>query len=286
MKDRNIALLFRHDQDNINFVSATLVGAYVFLNMTLLPFIFYPSKNFYEKKYTKIAILLFLIGVLVVTNVSCRTGVLIPIICLLIYVITGKGFFKKLFYIIITCALLFVILYATGLIGSINHSLLFERFSNDMITENDIGGVPLPRLFRWNACLKGMLVYPLGGEKQYIAGSYAHNLWLDTGWKVGIIPLIPLLIFTIIFIIQNIKLYNNHFVTNKMKMLLLSISLGLIFQFSVEPVMEGLFNLFCFWCFYCPLIENVDNSFSEKHILVRDNFNQKKRIATPKIYSK
>lgn len=110
---------------------------------------------------------------------------------------------------------------------------------------------------------------PFGTKSKIGNLTYAHNMWLDLGKDVGIIPFAFLVIYTInsfaslVYIIKSNKISINY------KILLSSIYLGVNLNFAVEPILQGMpFYFFMFvlitglidaQVFYLKSNENVKN---------------------------
>lgn len=233
--------------------SATLIGSNMALNMAIFSVIFVKTNNKVETKYKKIAFILFIMAFITNLHSSTRTGFFISVIALFSLFIgsNAKFIFTTLLKIFIIFTLIYFSLYITGIIDWIKGLFIYSRFTVELADANIREAETIPRLFRFQYAIEGLFKYPLGGRVAYIGvGQYVHNLWLDVGWKTGVFPLIPLLVFTfsyiksIFLIIRNKE--NNYF----FKVLILSLAIGFLLGFSVEPVMEGLFKPFCLWCFF------------------------------------
>lgn len=92
-----------------------------------------------------------------------------------------------------------------------------------------------------------MLAYPYGGSK-ILQGNYAHNLWIDTINTVGIIPFYLITLYSILTMLNLIKLIKNNNIKDDIKHLLFSIYLGLSINFMLEPILEGVPYLFATMC--------------------------------------
>jgi O-antigen ligase len=125
------------------------------------------------------------------------------------------------------------------------HTAYYYRFFGEIEQSKQ-----LPRTNNWQLAFNGFFKYPLGGAKTRLTSPYAHNLWLDVGWRAGLIPLIPLLIFTCRYIISVWRINKKKYYPVFFRSVIICVCLGFLLSFSVEPVMEGLFNNFCLFCLF------------------------------------
>lgn len=91
--------------------------------------------------------------------------------------------------------------------------------------------------------LVSLLENPLGGLN---ASVYFHNMWLDAGRVGGIIPALLLLLFTV----SHGAAVRSFFLSDAEepeKYLVVLLTCGLMLNFFVEPVLEGLYDSFYFF---------------------------------------
>lgn len=71
---------------------------------------------------------------------------------------------------------------------------LDQLLSNPLLERFKEEGLDTPRYELWLKGLVGLFQYPFGGARtDFSPFDYAHNLWLDIGWYVGIVPTLILL---------------------------------------------------------------------------------------------
>ena len=99
-----------------------------------------------------------------------------------------------------------------------------------------------------------MLDYPLGGLKEE---GYYHNLWLDIGRISGIVPFFVMVAYSFLTFFHVIKLFRDKSLDKKVRYVLLSIYLGTLMSFFVEPILEGLINSFYSFTFLNGLTESL-----------------------------
>lgn len=104
----------------------------------------------------------------------------------------------------------------------------------------------------WWSFIKGNpILSPFGGRKiaLYLDKPYVHNMWLDTWWRVGIVPFICLVYITW----DSFKVMHDYAIVEQKKrnkvIVINWMLLGLMINFLVEPVLEA--NPFIF---YIPLL--------------------------------
>lgn len=96
-----------------------------------------------------------------------------------------KGKLVLLFALICLLPLLLFVVDVSGITSFLDNPY-FERFKSE--------GLDTPRYELWYKGVQGLMEYPMGGAKtDFSPYNYAHNLWLDVGWYVGIIPMLLLL---------------------------------------------------------------------------------------------
>ena len=150
----------------------------------------------------------------------------------------GNNFLKR--YIIIVLLLVIVLQLNIFRIKDIyQESLLYKRSqlkSYDSIIENS-------RFHAWGKAFLGIFENPMGGYKTDIGLNYAHNLWLDIGYAAGLIPFILFVLITLVFMMDMRKIIKSRLDLDT-KVLIYTVSISLVLNFMVEPIIEGYFNLF------------------------------------------
>ncbi|MBO0996446.1 hypothetical protein IOC57_01530 [Bacillus sp. SD075] len=241
-----------------NVISATGMNAYISLGLGLLPICFLSDK-YKSQKLKIVSIICFSAAVYTTLNLGNRTGLAIIILSsLMVIVFTGKIGMKKILrlILIIFYLLILYILYIQNFFGVKNaweNTLMYSRF-----TTSDLGDDP--RFTAWKSTFMGLFENPLGGRQTNIEIGYAHNLWLDIGYDVGILPNILLMIFTLISIISVmsfITLEHPMFV----KGLIIALYTSFFITFFVEPILQGLVDYFTFFCFVVGAIQRLNYDF-------------------------
>lgn len=152
-------------------------------------------------------------------------------------------------------ALIISVIIIVGLVGVWTFDLFGVRsFFVSTNIYNRLSGIANADRFQiWLSFLKGNpLLYPLGGRKValYLNKPYVHNMWLDTWWRVGIIPFACLVYMTIHSTKTMLELSKLCSPDSRLHVSILNwMLLGLFINFLVEPVLEA--NPFIF---YIPLL--------------------------------
>lgn len=259
MKARDIPIIW----SNLKSSSATIIGAYVAINMSLIALLVLNKKYFYSNNYKFVILILFAMGLFVILNISTRTGIFIGGISVLLPLFVTKTKSKTILQIVLLTIIVIFIVKVSGVWDWFKETYFYTRFTDELKDVDLKRSETIPRVFRWGYALQGLFDYPMGGKQAYIGrGYYVHNLWLDVGWTTGVIPFIFLIIFTIKSIVSIIKITINKNIAVILRLLMLSVFIALILNFSVEPVMEGLYPLFCLWCFFIGFFKLINKNYS------------------------
>ena len=244
MQERNLTLFW---MENTQLAAATGIGSYFAINMAMLPLIFINKESTAEKKLLLFSVILFVIGVISILNMSNRTGLFIMILSTFFLMFIPKKNNAKFFLIIGLFFALLVFLYTTDAFhfrSWFEFSTYFERIKNTSLQEED------SRFLIWKSNFLKLLNNPFGYINPDSATIYAHNLWLDVGRVTGIIPVFPLLLFTLSAIVSISKLVFNPQYEVFLRVLVAGFGIAFFATFFLEPVIEGMFILFLLFCFY------------------------------------
>jgi len=109
--------------------------------------------------------------------------------------------------------------------------------------END-PRIPIYGLFK-----NQFLQFPLGGFQMDINGlDYAHNLWIDVYYAVGIYPFIMLVLYSLLTISTMVRVLISKAIKKDMKILLFSLFIAYTINFMTEPILEGVPYIFMLYC--------------------------------------
>jgi hypothetical protein len=91
--------------------------------------------------------------------------------------------------------------------------------------------------------------YPLGGFQMDISGlDYAHNLWMDVLYAVGIYPFFLLAIYTVLTGITMVQVIFTKVIRKNVKILIFSLYIAYSINFMSEPILEGIPYVFLLFC--------------------------------------
>jgi O-antigen ligase len=116
------------------------------------------------------------------------------------------------------------------------------------------------RISIWVNAVKIIFEHPFGIPPDFrvnLGAEYAHNLWLDVGIRAGILPLIPLLIFTISLLGSIVRLIFTSKYSTFLRVLITMVGVAFYITFSLEPVMEGIFIVFLVYCFFFGIVNGI-----------------------------
>ena len=199
--------------------------------------------------------ILFIISSLISFFVASRTAILIILVAIVYTLIVN--FSKKLIIIgsiisidlgTIALVLRWQILAIGGDFSIESHNLLVRLLSTDLSQDY--------RFNAWAIILRNLSNYPLGQRLAPIEISYAHNLWLDITYEVGIIPTIFLLVFTVMTIVNSINIMKKK-INEEIKILWGSMNVSFYIIFMTEPILQVNALMFFVYCFICGMIFKI-----------------------------
>lgn len=124
------------------------------------------------------------------------------------------------------------------------------------VIERVTSGQDTGRVQLWIVFLKkNPFKYIIGGSQFSLQGNWVHNMWLDVLYKVGIIPFINLVIFTIETIICSIRLWINN--KDRYNNVIIIMFLGETINCMVEPVIDANPYIFIFFIMISGIIINT-----------------------------
>jgi hypothetical protein len=234
-------------------VVGTIMASFFSINIALLPFFIIFPKDKFEKKMTIFFQILYLIGLLVVFNVSSRTGIIISIISvlplLIIFPIKSLVKFKTFFFTF----LLIFFLNVSGPSNFIFSSNLYLRFTE----ESSALEIFDSRGLIWQEAIESINLYgsSILVNNDLITSNYAHNLWLDVALSSGLVPAFLLIIVSLSSLVSLFKFIRFTTYTQFYRLFICSIFIAFYAVFFVEPIMQGLFKFFCFFMFMFGFIQ-------------------------------
>lgn len=235
-----------------NPVPATIMGSYFSLNMCL-PAILIADQGRLKFIYKIIAAMIFVLSLICVIRLGSRTQLgimLITSFIALVYVIPRQSF-KRTSLLFLALALATFYIYSNVSFDYDQDwlSTFAGRMEKKGAEDIASGG---GRTQRWAKSLEYLFKKPFGWKTEEFG--HAHNLWLDVLMVSGVIPFVLLIIYmgkSLIKIRQFIKLPTNSLEVNVM---VLVYGLAFFLVFMVEPIFEGIFELFTIFCLYMGIL--------------------------------
>lgn len=240
--NRSASNFWKPGEDPVN---GTALDLYAMLGMSLIPFIFYCKNALLSYKHYKLMVIIG--GIL--GFMSLYTNVLLQgrkaILSLaVVYVVTTlfklKNIEKKdtrnayVFFVAFGAMILLIAFNSLAEIAIRNFEV-FDRFQNE--------GLESGRYQAWAEILAAMPNNLMGGRAFPISESYAHNIWLDTFYDAGFLPMILLLFFHALHIKPIIKIVSSK-LPETIIVLLICVMIPTFIGFQGEPVLQA--SLFYF----------------------------------------
>lgn len=100
---------------------------------------------------------------------------------------------------------------------------------------------------RFSSILRGLnslIEYPMGNASQF----YFHNMWLDAGRVSGIVAFLLIFVYTVLTYRHAFSVIVNKKISIEFRVLILGVYLGLLINYFVEPVLEGMTDNFYVFC--------------------------------------
>lgn len=238
-------------------MAATNLGSISTIIFCLVPF-FILTK---DSKIKFIGAMLVVASMCFLMMSGTRTQLIILIIVMLVFIITYiikhykkripvNQLRKSLFGLIICLLVISVVLLS---IPGIRDRILGSNLSYRYV-DPDTRGSDLYRLSLLSEGLSGLLKYPFGGNPTV---HLFHNYWLDIGRVTGIIPLLFILSFDILVFRHMLRLLKRKEIDEDIKYMFLGLYIGILLNFSVEPIMDGYTQLFYQFCFINGITEGM-----------------------------
>lgn len=220
-------------------LAATLLGLNASLGFVgLAIFAYYRKKlNVWVRSMFLILTILSLVAVVHLIN---RTGLVVLVVSF--FAVTFYHMKRNFWSVLGVLVIGIIVVYFAYSFSWVNEDILkaYEEREIEGHSVAEGGG----RTKRWTDAIKLLVKHPWGySDLRGVKVHHAHNLWLDVGRVAGVLPLVVLLIATILYGINFLKLLS------KDDGFLCSIFLvyNVVFFLScmVEPIMEG-FSLYFF----------------------------------------
>ncbi|MFN9965173.1 MAG: hypothetical protein ACK52F_00175 [bacterium] len=126
-------------------------------------------------------------------------------------------------------------------------------FNKRLLSEGTESG----RFDNYQVALTEIWQYPFGGrEFKLPVSQWVHNLWLDVAYDAGLLPMFLLLLYFILHIKCFFKLLNSDL--PKIVIVYFStMSIGILLNMSLAPILAGFFGEFVMVCFFLGVIARL-----------------------------
>tara|TARA_Y100001933_G_C18982911_1_gene557340 strand:- start:1078 stop:2127 length:1050 start_codon:yes stop_codon:yes gene_type:complete len=237
-------------------IPATITGSYFSVIMTI-PALLIPRIKGVSKLIKVFLLIYFFISIACVLRIGSRTQLGISVIALvasLLFIVPKQSFKRNIFLIVLFAGSILYIVQTVNF--DLNQDWL-SAYANRMEDNDDFssgGG----RTIRWEKSLINLFEKPLGWDEDEFG--HAHNLWFDVLRIGGIIPFILLIIYTsanYLIILGAIKKKVSDFAFQNQ---ILVNTIGFTTVFTLEPILEGMFDFFAFFCFFSGAVKSFHAS--------------------------
>lgn len=106
------------------------------------------------------------------------------------------------------------------------------------------------------AGIEHVFKHPLGVEPFVVSGqgNFAHNLWIDTGIRGGILSMLCLIVIAIKIIRLSVQIVRCKLFTVFERKVFTMLSVGFMMQLMVEPILQGSPQYFALFIFYWSVL--------------------------------
>ena len=94
---------------------------------------------------------------------------------------------------------------------------------------------------------------------------YAHNLFLDIAKYTGIIPALGVFLWSTAQIVKHYSYTKSDF-SDEWDVIMLSMAVGFMIAFFLEPVLDGLPIIFAAFCYLCGVMKGRRNRKLESEV--------------------
>lgn len=137
---------------------------------------------------------------------------------------------------------------AFGLKEFILNSTWYERTESSELMEDS-------RFLIYQVAFNQMFDFPLGGHR--MSFTYAHNLWLDVLHATGLIPFFFLLLYTLVSFKNIMGILISSRINIEKKVFFVSIYVGFILTFMVEPILEAVPFMFLMFILFNGMTKKI-----------------------------
>lgn len=151
-----------------------------------------------------------------------------------------------------------------GLAQFVEQSNLLARFTQ----QESILQADSQRLADFRAGMQALYDHPFGSS----SAGYFHNIWLDVSRMAGIIPVVLLFCYHIRISAHGLWIFADRQTDQPTRYLTLLVYCGVLLNFLVEPVLEGIPNFFLAFCIINGLVDSY-RFFRKTHVAIRQHKN-------------
>jgi hypothetical protein len=249
-------------------INGPVLDLYSMLGTGIVPIILYgKNQQFNSRRYQIVAIIACLIGV-----VSMYMSILLQgrkailslfVVLLLTTLFKLKSIEKKdtrNLYIFLILFISLVVIIASDSIVSfvIGNFEVFSRFQSE--------GLESGRYQAWMDIFEAMPKHLMGGRTFVISASYAHNIWLDTFYDGGFLPMTLLVFFHALHVQPMLKILSSR-LPETIIILMICVIVPILIGFQGEPVIQASIFYFSTSCCFLGLIMRLSQ--------VADQYNAK-----------
>lgn len=240
-----------------NYTSATVLGIYVSLAVSSFGALFSRINDTKEMSYKKIYVVLSFLGLMCVTHLLNRTGLVIALISAMGVVYYSMKYYKSIRPFLFGGIICFILLFY--FVDWDIFSNLMDAYDSRNEGKSSVGSVG-GRTDLWLRGLGNLFLNPLGfdvSEKM----PYWHNFWLDTARTGGTFSLLFLLYVTVRHLRNSFYLMS-FLCSGLLKTLLITCNVGFFLTCMVEPVMEGNMNFVFMFFLFMGIVSSIRSSLN------------------------
>ncbi len=244
--NRSASNFWKPGEDPVN---GTALDLYAMLGMGLIPFVFYCKNALLSYKHYQFMVIIgAILGFMSLYSNVLLQGRKAILSLAVVYVATTLFKLKNIerkdtrnayvFFVAFGAMILLIAFNSLAEIAIKNFEI-FDRFQSE--------GLESGRYEAWAEILAAMPNNLMGGRAFPISESYAHNIWLDTFYDAGFLPMILLLFFHALHIKPIIKILSSK-LPETIVILLMCVMIPTFIGFQGEPVLQASIAYFATSC--------------------------------------
>ena len=242
-----------------NMRSATGYGMMVAISCGLSGIILTPASSKLDKKFKLLILSFSLLSLFCTIHLINRTGLVIALASFITAILMPPYSQKRLWFTI-----LMLLVIAAIIFYYLRQSSILEEGMAGYINRDIDSGTFGGRSERWGTAFNQMFITPFGTSDFHFNGSksYAHNMWLDAGLRGGILAFAFLGMLGIRALKSIIRILNKSLFNGFERSVIILYGQAIILQALMEPVIEGVPQLFYVFILYTSLISNYKYKLS------------------------